>query len=217
MPHADCQAILFDLDGVLVDADLIYQRHWQAWAEQHQVSFEKILEVHHGRPAARTMEIVAPHLDAVAESKRFNQCLEDDTDMTGTIAYPGVKAALRVLPTDRWAIATSAPGKIARSRLQYLELPVPSVLVSPEDVERGKPAPDPYLKAAAGLGIPATACLVIEDSPAGIEAAHAAGARVLGLSTTHDLDALRNADSVCPRFAEVQLAVDDAGIRVSWP
>jgi mannitol-1-/sugar-/sorbitol-6-phosphatase len=212
-----CQAILFDLDGVLIDAELIYQRHWKHWAEQHEVSFEQIVAIHHGKPAIRTMEIVAPHLDAAEESKRFNQGLEEDLDMSGTVAYPGVAQALRKLPPDRWAIATSAPGTTARSRLEHLGLPVPTVLITPGDVLHGKPAPDPYLAAAAGLGIPATNCLAIEDSPSGIESARTAGAQVLGLATTHAPDALKKANAICSKFSDLVFAFDDDGLIVSWP
>ena len=215
MPNFDYQAILFDLDGVLIDADLIYQRHWKNWAEQHRVSFERILEVHHGRPAIRTMEIVAPHLDAATESTRFNQELEDDTDMTGTIAYPGVAAARQALPSERWAIATSAPRGIARPRLEFLGLPSPSVLVTPEDVQRGKPAPDPYLAAAKGLGFDPADCLVIEDSPAGIEAARAAGANVFAIASTHEHSELANADAICAQFSDLIFEATDADFSVS--
>lgn len=217
MPSFRCQAVLFDLDGVLIDAELIYQRHWKNWAELHDVSFEQILAIHHGKPAIRTMEIVAPHLDAAAESKQFNQRLEEDLDMHGTVAYPGVETTLRALPHNRWAIATSAPGIIARSRLEYLGLPIPPVLITPGDVLQGKPAPDPYLAAAAGIGISATDCLVIEDSPTGIESARAAGAKVLALTTTHAPDALRKADAICPQFSDLVFAPEEAGFHVSWP
>ena len=211
-----CQAIIFDLDGVLIDAELIYQRHWKRWADQHQASFERILEVHHGSPSQRTIEIVAPHVDAAAESKRFNAHLEADTNMEGSIAYPGVKEALRLLPPDRWGIATSAPRKIAFSRLEYLGLPAPKILIAPEDVTQGKPAPDPYLKAAAGLGHEALNCLVIEDAPAGIEGARAAGAQVLALATTHDPGALGRADAICQRFLDLRFSVEDDGLSVSF-
>jgi len=216
MPSFRCQAILFDLDGVLIDADLIYERHWKAWATRHQVSFERILEVHHGSPAARTIQIVAPHLDAVAEARDYNHGLEEDTDMPGAVAYPGVKEILEKLPPDRWAIATSASRKIARARLQYLGLPVPSVLITPEDVRQGKPAPDPYLKAAEGIGFSAEECLVIEDAPAGIDAARAAGARVIALTTTHGEESLGEADAIASSFADLEIQVGDAGLEVSW-
>lgn len=216
MPTIQCQAILFDLDGVLIDAESIYRRHWKRWADQHQVSFERILEVHHGRPARRTMEIVAPHLDTGFESKRFNRNLEEDTNMEGTVAYLGVEEVLGNLPSKRWAIATSAPRRIAFARLEYLGLPIPTILVAPEDVAQGKPAPDPYLKAAEGLGFAASDCLVIEDAPAGIAGAQAAGTQVLALTTTHDREALQTAKSICSRFKDLVFAVDDEGLSVSW-
>ena len=117
---------------------------------------------------------------------------------------------------DRWAIATSAPGKIARSRLEHLGLPVPPVLVTPDDVQQGKPAPDPYLKAAAGIGFDATDCVVIEDSPKGIDAALAAGAQALALATTQDVGALQKADAICPQFSDLEFARNDSGIRIFW-
>lgn len=216
MPTLSCQAILFDLDGVLIDAEQIYQRHWKNWAEQHQVSFEQIVAIHHGKPAIRTMEIVAPHLDVVVESQRFNRRLEADTDMEGTVAYPGVSEILQKLPAECWAIATSAPGIIARSRLEFLGLPIPPVLVTPEDVSQGKPAPDPYLKAAADLGHATKDCVVIEDSPTGIEAALAAGAKAVAVATTHDAGALGQADAVCARFSDLVFEPEDPFIRISW-
>ncbi|NND08478.1 MAG: HAD-IA family hydrolase [Saprospiraceae bacterium] len=191
------QAIIFDLDGVLIDAELIYRRHWQNWAARHEVSFDHILKVHHGSPALRTMEMVAPHLDAISESRQFNRQLEGDMDMEGTFAFPGVEDVLSSLPVDRWAITTSAPRKIALARLAYLDLPTPAVLVAPEDVLRGKPAPDPYLKAAKELGFAAEDCLVIEDAPAGIEGALAARTQVLALATTHKQDDLLQAHVIC--------------------
>lgn len=217
MPSIHCQAVLFDLDGVLIDAELIYQRHWRQWAERNKVSFEQIVAIHHGKPAVRTMEIVAPHLDAANESRRFNQRLEEDMDMEGTVAYPGVGHILQELPSGHWAIATSAPGIIARSRLEYLGLPIPSVLITPGDVPQGKPAPDPYLAAAAGIGFPTKDCVVIEDSPTGIESGLAAGAQVLGLATTHDPNELQKADAIIPRFSDLKFVFENEGFQVSWP
>lgn len=216
MPSTRCQAIIFDLDGVLIDGELIYRRHWKEWGDTHGIPIEEILAIHHGKPAIRTMEIVAPHLDAVAESRRFNKRLEEDPDMEGTVAYPGVEATLRMLPPDCWAIATSAPGRTARSRLALLGLPIPRVLVTPDDVLRGKPAPDPFLHAAAGLGITATDCLVIEDSPSGIDSARAAGAQVVALATTHDPGALQRANAICRRFSDLKIAHDGDSFSVSW-
>ena len=216
MPFYVCDAVLFDLDGVLIDSDPIYNRHWQRWADRHGVPFEHIAAIHHGRPAVRTIGVVAPHLDAVRESKRFNEGLEADLNMDGMQAYDGAEALLRSLPPDRWAIATSAPRPFALAAMDYLGLPMPSVLVTVNDVAHGKPAPDPYLQAAEGLGRAPARCFVIEDAPAGIEAARAAGAYVIAISSTNPPEALHAADAVVSRLTDLEMIVDDAGLRVRW-
>ena len=137
--------------------------------------------------------------------------------MDGLLAYDGAEALLRSLPSDRWAIATSAPRAFALAGLRYLNLPMPKVLVTVDDVIDGKPAPDPYLQAAAGLGRAPARCLVIEDAPAGIEAARAAGARVIAVSSTNPLEALRAADAVVSRLTDLEMSAGDGGVRVYWP
>lgn len=213
----DCDAVLFDLDGVLMDSNPIYERHWQRWADRRGVSFEHIAAIHHGRPAVRTIGVVVPHLDAEREARQFNVDLEADMTMDGLLAYDGAEALLRSLPSDRWAIATSAPRAFALAGLRYLNLPMPKVLVTVDDVIDGKPAPDPYLQAAAGLGRAPARCLVIEDAPAGIEAARAAGARVIAVSSTNPLEALRAADAVVSRLTDLEMSAGDGGVRVYWP
>jgi sugar-phosphatase len=210
-------AIIFDLDGVLIDANSVYERHWQAWAERNQVPFADILAVHHGRPAAQTVEIVAPHLDPQREAADYNRSLLADTDLTGVLAFPGVAKLLSSLPADRWAIATSAPLPVAIARLGHLALPQPDVLVTADDVARGKPEPDPYLMAARGLGYPPQQCLVIEDAPAGIKAATAAGTFVLAVTTTHGSGELNGANGLAARLVDITVGVDANGVRVAWP
>jgi sugar-phosphatase len=83
-------------------------------------------------------------------------------------------------------------------------LPIPGVLVCAEDVLRGKPSPDVYLLAAAGLGVVPTECLVVEDAPAGIEAARAAGMEVVALTTTHPCEEL-SADACTSSLAGVHV------------
>ena len=217
MPFYVCDAVLFDLDGVLIDSDPIYDRHWQRWADRQGVSFEHIAAIHHGRPAVRTIGVVAPHLDAERESRQFNADLAADVNMDGLLAYDGAEVLLHSLPPDRWAIATSAPRTFALSGLRHLDLPVPSVLVTVDDVVNGKPAPDPYLQAAAGLGRAPVRCLVIEDAPAGIEAARAAGARVIAVSSTNPPEALQAADVIVPRLTDLEMKAGDDGVHVHWP
>ena len=209
-------AVIFDLDGVLIDANSVYVHHWQVWAERNQVPFEDILAVHHGRPAAGTVEIVAPHLNPHHEAAEYNRSLLADTDQSGVLEYPGVVELLGSLPADRWAIATSAPRRVAEARLGHLDLPQPDVLVGADDVAQGKPDPDPYLLAARGLGHVPQQCLVVEDAPAGIEAAAAAGAFVVAVTTTHQRHDLQQADAIIARLSDLTVRADTAGLIAVW-
>ena len=102
------------------------------------------------------------------------------------------------------------------ARLEYLELPIPTVLVAPEDVPRGKSAPDPYLKAVEDLGFSLADCLVIRRWTCRNRSALATGAQVLVLATTHEPNALAKADTICPQFSNLVFTADDTGIVVSW-
>lgn len=214
MPQFECEAIIFDMDGVLVDSEVLNEKHWKLWAEKEHVSLEWIMSIHHGVPAEQTITTVAPHLDAATEARWFEENLSKDLD--GLLAFEGVHELLSGLPEGKWAIGTSAPKIIAFNRMEYLKLPVPPVVVTIDDVENGKPAPDPYLKAARGMGIDPGHCIVIEDAPAGIKAAKTAGARVLAIPTTNGADALSEADAVVSRFADIAVAVNGERLAVSW-
>jgi sugar-phosphatase len=208
--------VIFDLDGVLIDADAIYERHWARWADDHGVDFEAILDVHHGRPAIETIRTVAPSLDAEVEAARFNQILEGDHDDAGICAHAGAHDVIAALEGAPWAIATSAPRSTALSRLGSLGLTVPDTLVTIDDVSAGKPAPDPYLAAAAALGVEANRCLVIEDAPAGITSARAAGAHVLAVTTTHGPRRLTEAHGMIRSLTALDIAADTSGVSVRW-
>ena len=207
-----CRAVLFDLDGVLVDSNPIAERHWRLWAERHGLDAGEIARTHHGRPTAETVRRVAPHLDAAHEARLKETAEADDTD--GLRAYAGAAALLAGLPDGRWAIATSGTRRTATFRLAHVGLPEPAALVTADDVERGKPAPDPYLLAARTLGVDPADCVVVEDAPAGIEAAHAAGARVVAVASTNAPDALAGADAVVDRLAALRVEVGAQGLTV---
>ncbi|MEZ4730305.1 MAG: HAD-IA family hydrolase [Caldilineaceae bacterium] len=115
------------------------------------------------------------------------------------------------LPSDGWAIATSGTRAVATTRLTHAGLPLPTAFVTSDDVERGKPNPDPYLLAAVRLGIPPHRCVVIEDAPAGVEAGLAAGAQVIAVASTHTPDQLTRATAVVGRLTEFTIIVHEAG------
>jgi sugar-phosphatase len=188
---------------VLIDSNPISERHWQAWAERHGLPYDEIAYIHHGRPTVETMRRVAPHLDVAKEARLKETAEARDTD--GLTVYPGVEALLSQLPYDRWAIATSGTRQTATFRLRYVGLPQPTVLVTADDVQRGKPAPDPYLLAAERLGFAPCDCLVVEDAPAGVEAAKAAGARIVAVTTTNPASALSQADAIVLSISAVQV------------
>jgi sugar-phosphatase len=207
-----CQAIIFDVDGVLINSDPVSERHWRAWADRHGVDYEAIARIHHGRPTVETMRQVAPQVDAAEEARRKESAEADDTE--GLTLYPGVKKLLAGLPRDRWGVATSGTRRTVSIRFPHLGLPEPAVMVTADDVQRGKPAPDPYLLVADRLGVATAHCLVIEDAPAGVEAAKAAGARVIAVTTTNPAEDLGLADAIAPALAALHISVSSDGLVV---
>lgn len=216
MPGYTCDAILFDLDGVLLDSNDIYERQWEVWARSRDVPYEAIAAVHHGIPAAETIRSVAPHLDAEAEARLYNAAVAEMTDISGIRPYSGVREALGSLPNGRWAIVTSAIRPFALSLLAHLDLPVPKVFVASGDAARGKPAPDPYLTAAAGLGVDPARSVVIEDAPAGVAAGRAAGARVIAVATTNPPSALRHANVIAETISALEITAEAGGCQIRW-
>jgi sugar-phosphatase len=216
MPELTVDGVLSDMDGVLVDTGGIYDRHWAAWAERHDIDPALIVGQHHGRPAVLTIERVAPHLDAVVEARRYNEGLAADGDADGVVALPGALAMAQALPPDRWAVCTSATRVMAERWLAHIGIARPAVLVSVDDVARGKPAPDGYLRAAELLGCDPSRCLVIEDAPTGIAAARAAGTQVMAVQTTFVADLLGEADHVVRGLDGLRFEAAGSSLLVSW-
>lgn len=166
--HFDVAAILFDIDGTLVDSTPAVERTWRSWAARHDLDAEAILRVCHGRRSEDTIADLLPEHEregAVAELEAL-----EHADLDGVLALPATSDLLPSIPSDRWAAVTSGSRSLMRRRLAAASLPTPSVLVGAEDVSAGKPDPEGYLIAAAALGVDPSACLVVEDAPAGIAA-----------------------------------------------
>src|SRR5712692_8215041 len=207
MTELECDAVLFDLDGVLVDSAVCVERHWRRWAAEHHLDRDEIMRVAHGRPTVETIRLVAPHLPAEEEAARLDAGEAFDTD--GVMAIDGAAQLVRSLPPDAWAIATSGTRDTAMTRLRHARLPVPAVLVTADDIKRGKPDPEAYLLAAAKLHVDPARCLVVEDAPAGISAAHAAGMRVVAVATTHSQPELHEADVQATRLMDIRISWSD--------
>jgi mannitol-1-/sugar-/sorbitol-6-phosphatase len=197
------KAILFDMDGVLIDSAPAVERVWRAWALAHDLDPIRVVEQAHGRRSIETIRAVAPELDAAKENIAVEQMEIEDKE--GVTALPGSSELLRCLPPQRFAIVTSATRPLAVARLGYAGLPVPTQMVTADDVVHGKPSPEPYLKGAALLGFAASACLVFEDTPAGVASARAAGMRVIALQTTYPASTLQAADAVVASLADVKV------------
>ena len=203
MTTFNCAAILFDLDGVLVDSTGSVTRQWRRWAEEQDLDPDKVVETAHG---VRTIEIVrrlAPHLDAEAETLRLEKREADDHE--GVSVMPGAAELLKAIPEGRWCVVTSGTRYLATARLQLGNLPTPQVLVSADDVSKGKPHPEPYLMGAKLLGVNPTGCLVIEDAPAGIRAAHAGGMKAIGITSTYRASELQEADAVVQKLGQIKV------------
>jgi sugar-phosphatase len=205
MSTLNCQAILFDLDGTLVESTLFIERLWQDWAVQHGVTPQRMSEVMHGRRANEIIHIVAPHLSIADEV----YALETDeiSRMDGMKTYAGARELLSSLPARQWAIVTSGSIRVANARLSYAKLPRPQVFITADDVRAGKPAPDAYLLAAQRLQVEPADCVVIEDAPAGIFAGKAAGMKVIGVASSHSREELIQADIVVQQLADIKFQI----------
>ena len=207
MTELGCDAVLFDLDGVLVDSTACVERHWRRWAAEHDLDADEIMRVAHGRPTVETIRLVAPHLAAEGEAARLDAGEAFDTD--GVVKIEGAAQLVRSLPTDAWAVATSGTKDTAMTRLTHTGLPVPSVLVTADDVKHGKPNPEAYLLAAAKLDVRPDRCVVVEDAPAGIKAGRSAGMRVVAVAMTHSRAELVEADVTAERLVDIQISRND--------
>jgi sugar-phosphatase len=203
----ECDAILFDLDGVLIDSTRCIARHWTAWAARHNLDLNMIMQAAHGVRTIDTVRAVAPQLDAEQEAAYLSA--REAADMDGIVAVEGAADLLSAIPDHAWAVVTSGTSELARARLMHASLPIPNVLVTAGDVTQGKPAPEPYLLAAERLGIPPDQCIVIEDAPAGVEAARRAGMKSIGIAGTHNRRELldKGADLVVDRLRQLGIHI----------
>lgn len=197
-------AALFDMDGTLLDSSAAVEASWTEFAKDHGLDPDEVLRSVHG---VRAVDSIARYLPAEKVESETRRLLDREMDMTdGIVEIAGATALLEALPAAGIpvAIVTSAPRDLALARLAAAGIPVPPVLVTGDDVERGKPAPDCYLAAAARLGADPARCVVFEDAEAGIRAGLAAGARVVVIGgyasdTTESLTRL-------PDYREVAVA-----------
>jgi len=205
MRQLTCAALLFDMDGVLIDSTPAVERVWRRWAIEHGFNPEEVVARAHGRPSLTTVTEYLPDADHEAENREVERCEIEDLD--GVVPLPGALELLASLPADRWTIVTSCTRRLAEVRLKAAGLPLPQSFITSNDITHGKPHPDPYLKGAAVLEFSAAECVVVEDAPAGIRSGKAADARVIALRTTApDLVLLEaGADLILNNCADIRL------------
>jgi len=196
----ECDAIIFDLDGTLVDSAKCIEKMWKIWANENNIDYQKINSVAAGRTTLETMKMVAPDLATKGMADDFAERESKETE--GLKQIDGAKEILESIPKELWAIVTSGSKLLATSRIVNSGLPFPETLVTSDDITNGKPNPEPFLKAAHRLGVIPEKCVIFEDSVSGINAAVAAGAKVIGINTKK----LREIDAVVKNFIDVNIS-----------
>jgi sugar-phosphatase len=207
-------ALLFDNDGTLLSSVESVYRCWTRWAREYGITAEQFAAIElHGRPAA---EIVADLLPAekIAEAvARIEELEVEDVPNGGVHLLPGTRELLDSLPAGRWAVVTSAGRRLAEARLAAVGID-PPLLITADDITRGKPDPEPFLLAAAKLGADPARCVVLEDAPAGLAAGRAGGMTTVALTTTHEAHEL-TADVVVKDLSAVAALVTEAGVELT--
>lgn len=210
--YIEAAALLFDMDGTLLDSSGIINALWKRWAERHGLNPAPIIA---SSPGRRIMDTVAEFLPPGAtiddEVQWIGQRGRDHPE--GIVAIPGALSLIQTLPSHRWAVVTAADRTIAEKWLHAAGLPVPRVLITAEDVQRGKPDPEGYRTAAQRLRVNPRDTVVFEDSTSGIAAGRAAGSRVIGIATTLAPEALQGEDWL-PDFTPLAFDTDEGDFQM---
>lgn len=211
-----CQALLFDMDGTILDSITAANRSWSRWAAS--AGLGEGFELHgplHGRQRPEVVAALLPHLPAAEVAGHAEVIRQAELrDVDGIVALPGAGALLQSLPRDRWAVVTAADEQVARARIRAAGLPEPDVLVSADDLDRGKPDPQGYLLGAERLGFAPETCVVFEDAAAGLEAAHRAGMRAVATRWTTADEHLATAEVILDDLSAVTVDAGPDGLDV---
>ncbi|WP_149086461.1 HAD-IA family hydrolase [Pseudomonas prosekii] len=203
------RAFLFDMDGTVLNSIAAAERVWAAWAERHGLDVATFLPTIHGARAIDTINRQAlPGIDAEAEARFITEAEVEDVE--GVVEVVNAAKFLKTLPAQQWAIVTSAPRALALRRMAAAGIPEPAMMVTAEDVKAGKPDPAGYRLAAQRLGVDVTECLIFEDATVGIQAAEAAGADVLVITSTHE-HPVETPHATLASYDAVEVVVDADG------
>lgn len=216
MTQVQCSALLFDLDGVLINSTPAVARVWRQWAIEHGFNPEEVVSRAHGRPSLSTVREYLPNADHEKENREVER--REIEDLEGVVPLPGALELLASLPLDRWTIVTSCTRPLAEVRIKAAGLPLPRKMITSNDITHGKPNPEPFLKGAALLGFDAKDCIVFEDVPAGVRAGKSANARVAAFTSTVQESLLREsgADWVLKNCSDVRLREHASGLSLTF-
>ena len=216
MNEIACAACLFDLDGVLINSTPAVARVWRQWAIEHGFNPEEVVARAHGRPSLTTVREYLPNADHQLENREVER--REIEDLEGVVPLPGALGLLESLPQDRWTIVTSCTRPLAEVRIKAAGLPLPKKLITSNDIQHGKPHPEPFLKGAAALGFASSECVVFEDVPAGVQAGKSAGARVIAFTTTVHTAPLKEAgaDWILRNCSDIRLLGSEQGLHLRF-
>jgi sugar-phosphatase len=189
-------------------------RVWRDWAYRNGHDPEQTAHIAHGRRAIDTVRLLAPQLNAEAELLDLER--REISESYDVAVIPGAAALLASLPPRRWAIVTSGTRDLATHRLTVAGLPVPPLMITGSDIQHGKPHPEPYQRGAALLGLPAAACVAVEDAPSGIRSALDAGMPVFAVPTTYPVADLTSATALLPGLDALRATIVGDFIRLNW-
>jgi sugar-phosphatase len=183
-----CKGVLFDMDGILISSLGSVERSWRTWGLSRGIDPTTAIHTAHGCRAIETIRKLRPDLDDEAELKYIEDL--EVADNEGLAVLPGVLNLLAALPAYCWTVVTSATERLARIRMAAGGVPVPERIITADMVTSGKPHPEPYLRGAEILGLPAADCVVFEESASGTKAGRAAGCTVIGTTFSHSIKEL---------------------------
>lgn len=208
-------ALLFDIDGVLLNSDSVVKNHWTQFAKRNGLNVEEVLSSIHGR---RSIDVITDlSEDKDIDIEKQHQWLEDleTKDVQGIKKFENARKLTTILPPNRWAIVTSGSTNVATARLEFVGIKPPAIFITAEDVESGKPDPKGYELAAKRLGFDIDRCCVVEDAPVGIQAGTQAGASTIAISTTNPVDKLQKATYVVESLSCISFQEEtDQGIKI---
>ncbi|KAI0033721.1 HAD-like protein [Vararia minispora EC-137] len=237
MPSITVEAILFDMDGTLIDSTDGVRAAWNAYGNRFGFDGVEAAHATHGRRLADTLaewcKLSDPrdiqecfHCMESAEIVKF----EDEVINVGPVLLPGVLELIDQIDSGRttdgpfgWTIVTSATSLYTGKALERCGVPLPDVgYVTSDDVHRGKPHPDPYLAGAKKIGVDPANCVVIEDAPSGLKSGRAAGSKTIAVCTSHTREQIttsgakpdfivKNLSKISVRWLDgkIELTIDD--------